>query len=92
MSRSQVFLFSLYLFYFVAVVNLLEQIIQTTWLDFATKPLLMPLLLIFKVMALLALAASLLLYWTLIQVWRQISPYQTLCLTLEMFQLEVMTI
>lgn len=47
MSRSQVSLFSLYLFYFVAVANLLEQIVQTTWLDFATKPLLMPLLLIY---------------------------------------------
>ena len=47
MSRSQVSLFSLFLFYFVSVVNLVEQIIQTTWLDMATKPLLMPLLLIY---------------------------------------------
>ena len=47
MSRSRLSLFSLYFFYLVSIVNLVEQIIKTGWLDMATKPLLMPLLLIY---------------------------------------------
>ena len=47
MSRSRLSLFSLYFFYLVSIVNLVEQIIKTGWLDMATKPLLMPFLLIY---------------------------------------------
>ena len=47
MSRFQLSRISLYLFYLVSVINLIEQIVKIGWLDMSTKPLLMPVLMIY---------------------------------------------
>ncbi len=47
MSRTQLSTYSLFGFYIFAVINLFEQVMKTGWLDLATKPFLMILLLLF---------------------------------------------
>lgn len=41
MNKSQVSTYARYAFYIIAIINLIEQVIITQWLDMATKPLLM---------------------------------------------------
>ena len=47
MKKSQFSTIALYCFFAVSILNLLEQVIETGWLDLATKPLLMIALLTF---------------------------------------------
>ena len=46
MSKSQLSILVLYVFYAISILNLLEQVIKLGWLDLVTKPLLMIILLI----------------------------------------------
>ena len=47
MNRTKYATYALYAFYIISILNLLEQVVQTGWLDLATKPFLMITLLLF---------------------------------------------
>ncbi len=51
MSGSKFSTYSLYAFYLFSIINLIEQVVQTKWLDLATKPFLMIPLLLFYLSA-----------------------------------------
>ena len=51
MTKKQLSTYSLYAFYCISVINLFEQVINTRWLDLATKPLLMITLGLFYLLA-----------------------------------------
>lgn len=47
MKQTKLSTYIIYAFYIIAIVNLITQVVQVEWLDFATKPLLMILLLMY---------------------------------------------
>jgi uncharacterized membrane protein YhhN len=51
MNRTQLSKYSIYAFYLISIINLIEQVINTGWLDLATKPLLMITLLLYYLLA-----------------------------------------
>ena len=51
MNKSHLSNFSIYGFYVVSIVNLIEQVVKIGWLDLATKPLLMIMLMLYYLSA-----------------------------------------
>ena len=51
MRKHRINSYALYTFYTCSIINLLEQIVRTGWLDMATKPLLMVTLLLYYLTA-----------------------------------------
>lgn len=51
MTKSKLSTYSLYAFYLFSIINLIEQVVHTGWLDLATKPFLMIPLLLFYLSA-----------------------------------------
>ncbi len=51
MSGKKFSTYSLYAFYLFSIVNLIEQVVHTEWLDFATKPFLMVTLMLYYLFA-----------------------------------------
>jgi uncharacterized membrane protein YhhN len=51
MNRKQLSTYSIYAFYLISIINLIEQVINTGWLDLVTKPLLMIALLLYYLLA-----------------------------------------